>query len=125
MGIRDIQVFPVRPLLHSESAFYCTSPGVVHAISWAHLIAGVEDPTQCAIVKEAVAGAKRMLARHSNKKEAITPKILSKLVLNFTGADASLSDICTTVTCLMGFCVFFLRFSDMSNVKESDVQFSL
>ena len=72
------------------------------------------------MVKEARAGAKRILAQPTTKKEPITPEILETLVDRFGGADASLSDIRTLTMCLVGFVGFF-RFSELAQLKESDV----
>ena len=65
----------------------------INSLSWAHLLACVEDPTKCSLVKQVAAGAKRILAHRICKKEPITPHILEKLVNAFAGEEASLSDV--------------------------------
>ena len=82
----------------------------VNALSWVHQMAGVEDTTVHPMVQQVLAGARRILAKKTNKKEPITPEILASLVEHFAGKDASLSDIRTITFCLLGFAVFFFCF---------------
>ena len=84
-------------------------------------MAGVEDPTQCKIVKQTLAGAKRIRAHKTQKKEPITPEILQDLVKRFAGNEAPLTDVRVVAICLLGF-AGFLRFSEIEMLKESDVQ---
>ena len=93
----------------------------VNAISWAHQVALVDDPTQSDLVKQVLAGAKRMLAHRTTKKEPITPEILAQLVDKFAGIDADLGDLRVVTWCLIGF-AGFLRFNELSVLKESDLQ---
>ena len=91
-----------------------------NAISWAHQVAVLEDPTQHQLIKQIVAGAKRILAHRTNKKEPITPEILAKHVNKFTGENADLDDIRIVAICLMSF-AGFLRYNEVSALKESDL----
>ena len=91
-----------------------------NAISWAHQVAVLEDPTQHQLVKRVVAGAKHILAHQTNRKEPITPEILAKLVDKFAGESADLDDIRIVAICLTSF-AGFLRFSEVSALKESDL----
>ena len=93
----------------------------VNAISWAHQIACVDDPTQSDLVKQIVAGAKRILAHKATKKEPLTPEILSQLVDRFAQEKADLDDIRVMTWCLIGF-AGFLRYSELAALKESDVK---
>ena len=92
----------------------------VSALSWAHQMAVVEDPTSHPLVKQVLAGSKRILACRSRKKEPITPEILSNLVEKFAQPGASLAEVRTVAICLLGFAGFF-RYSEMANLKEADV----
>jgi hypothetical protein len=83
-------------------------------MSWARL----EDPTQDQFVKQAVAGAKRILAHKTNKKEPIT---LEMLVDRFAEESTDLDDIRIVAVCLIGF-AGFLKFNELSALKESDLQ---
>ena len=92
----------------------------MNALSWAHQLAVVEDPTDHPLVKQVLAGAKRMLAHKTCKKEPITPDILQKLYDMFVTRDADLSIIRTMAICLLGFAGFF-RFSELATLKECDI----
>ena len=91
-----------------------------NAISWAHQLAATDDPTQNDLIKQVVAGAKRMLAHKTTKKEPITPEILEKLVEEFAQEDADLDDLRIVIICLIGF-AGFLRYSELAALKESDL----
>ena len=92
----------------------------VNALSWVHEMARVEDTTGHPMVQQALVGARRILAKKTNKKESITPEILASLVECLVGRDASLSDIRTITFCLLGFAGFF-RLDELAKLKESDV----
>ena len=94
----------------------------VNALSWAHNLACVEDPTGHPLVKQVLEGAKRMLAHRVNKKEPITPEILRSLVDRYATEQATLADIRTLTICLLGFVGFF-RYSELAKIKECDLQF--
>ena len=83
-------------------------------------MAVVDDPTQNELVKQVVAGAKRTLVHKTTKKEPMTPEILERLVDEFTQEDADLNDIRTVTICLIGF-TGFLRYSELEELKESDL----
>ena len=89
--------------LIQKSATSAPIEEAVNALSWAHQVTFVEDPTHCNIVKETLAGAKRMLVHRTQKKEPITPEILKNLVDKFAFPGASLSSIRVVTICLMGF----------------------
>ena len=92
-----------------------------NAISWAHQLAVVDDPTQHDLVKQVLAGARRILAHKTTKKEPITPEILERLVDEFAQQNAELDDIRIVTICLVGF-AGFLRYSELEALKESDLQ---
>lgn len=126
-GLEDC--LPAKPLqialyltyLVQKSTTSAPVEEAVNAISWAHQVAVVEDPTQNELVKQVVAGAKRILAHRTTKKEPITPEILSKLAEKFAGEEADLDDLRIVTICLVGF-AGFLRFSEISALKDSDLQ---
>jgi integrase len=92
----------------------------VSALSWVHQLAGVEDPTSHSLVKQVVAGAKRILAHKTAKKEPVTIEILRSQVDRFGQENASLADIRTLAICMLGFAGFF-RYNEIANLKGSDV----
>ena len=124
----EVKVFPAKPFhvalylsyLIQKSNTCSPVEGAVHALSWVHCVGTVEDPTQHPLVKQVLAGAKRILAQRTSKKEPITPEILEQLVRRFGASDAKLSDVRTITMCLVAFAAF-LRFSELAGLKESDV----
>ncbi|CAC5370037.1 unnamed protein product [Mytilus coruscus] len=52
---------------------------VVYSLTWAHEIAGFNNPCKSLLVKSVVEGAKRQLCRPCMKKDIITPEILKNL----------------------------------------------
>ena len=67
-----------------------------------------------------MAGAKRILAHKTTKKEPTTPEILEKLVKKFAQEKADMDDIrivAIHLICLAG----FLRYSELAAVKKSDL----
>ena len=125
---REIEIFPVQPLhlslylsyLIQKSASAAPVEHMVCAISWVHTIALQEDPTEHSLVKQVVAGAKRILAKPTSKKEPVTSSILRMLVDKFGSNDAPLSDVRTLSICLLSF-AGFLRYDEIANLKETDV----
>ena len=106
-------VFPAQPLqvalylayLIQKSSTSAPIEEAVNALSWAHQMALVEDPTQNDLVKNILAGAKRILAHRKNKKEPITTEILTQLVDKFAKEDADLDDLTLFVWLdLLAFC---------------------
>ena len=80
----------------------------VNSLSWEHTLA--------------VAGAKRILAHKTCKKEPITAEILYKLYDRFVSKEAELPIIRTMTICLLGYAGFF-RFNELASQKESDMKF--
>lgn len=124
----DIPILPARPLhvclylsfLIQKSVSSAPIEEAVNALAWVHTVAVVEDPTKHPLVSQVVAGAKRILAKPTVRKEPISADILSSLVQKFGQASATLSDIRTLTICLISYAGFF-RFSEIANLKESDV----
>ncbi|XP_062621054.1 uncharacterized protein LOC134282664 [Saccostrea cucullata] len=101
----------------------CKSSGTIHsaihAISWAHSLAGYIDPCDSALVKTVKEGAVRETSKPVIKKEPITPEHLKTLVSTF-GEDGNLYNLRTLCMCLLGF-AGFLRFSEIVNIRYSDI----
>ena len=124
----DVPILPAKPLhvclylsfLIQKSASRAPVEEAVNSLSWVHTIAVLDDPTTHPLVAQVVAGAKRILAKPTVKKEPISADILGSLVQRFGQADASLADIRTLAICLISYAGFF-RFSEVSGLKESDV----
>ena len=92
----------------------------VNALSWVHRMATVEDIAAHPLVQHVLAGAKRLLAHKTTKKEPITVEHLESLVEKFGNKDASLADIRALTFCLLGF-AGFLRFDELSRLRLCDI----
>ena len=62
----------------------------VNALSWAHKLAVVDNPTEHSPVRQVLAGAKRLLAHQTSKKEPVTADILQKLHDKFVTSETGL-----------------------------------
>ena len=124
----NVSVMPGKPLNVALYMSYLIQKARTHspvhealnAISWAHQVACVEDPTLHPLVRNVVAGSKRILAHQTKKKEPITPEILLALVEKFNVEGASLDDVRTLTICILGYSAF-LRFDELSKIKEGDI----
>ena len=76
----------------------------VNSISWAHQLAVVEDLADHPFVKQILAGAKRILAHKTTKKEPITPEILHRMYAKLVTPSAELPIICTIDNMSAGLC---------------------
>lgn len=123
-----LEAFPAKPVqvalylsfLISKSKTSASVEEAVNALSWVHRIAVVEDSTNHRLVKQIVAGAKRILAHRVTKKEPITTEILLKLVEEAINEKPELPAVRTITICLLGY-DGFLRFDKIASLKESDV----
>ena len=52
----------------------------VHGIAWVHHLAGERSPSEHPLLKDVLAGAQRLLAHRTSKKEPITVAQLEQLV---------------------------------------------
>ena len=82
----------------------------------------VEDPTDHPLVKQVLAGSKRILAHKTTKKEPITPEILNKMFDKFVTPASQLPIVRTMSICLLGY-AGFLRFSELASLRECDISF--
>ena len=94
----------------------------VHAISWAHKLAGYSDPCHSSLVTSVKEVAIRMTAKPVCKKEPITHDHLSKLVTLYKTTTPNLSNLRILTMCLLSY-AGFLRFSELVNIKRSHIVF--
>ena len=94
----------------------------IYSIAWGHSLAGFDNPCDSPFVKSVVQGARRILGKSVKKKEPITPNILSELVKRFAGDNENLYNLRIVTMCLIGYAGFF-RFSELVNIKRSDILF--
>jgi integrase len=125
---REVTSLPAKPIHVALYLSYLAQSArtaapleeAVNALSWVHRMATVEDITDHPIVVQVLAGAKRLLAHKTTKKEPITTEHLTLLLQRFGSRDASLADVRALTVCLLGFAAF-LRFDELSNLKLCDI----
>lgn len=93
-----------------------------YAISWAHKLAGVENPCQSDLVVTIKEGSLRSVGHHVVKKEPITPDILCKIVNKFGLDLTNLKNIRVACLCLLGY-AGFLRYSELANIRRNQITF--
>ena len=93
----------------------------MYGILWAHSLAAIPSPTDHGVVKVAVEGCKRLLAKPKNPKDSVPVDIFVKLVSILGGPDADLHNLRFSVLCLVGF-AGFMRISELLKVKIKDVK---
>ena len=93
----------------------------VYSISWAHEIAGYEDPCKSSLVKQIRQGAIRQVSKPVVSKEPLSPADLKHIVQMF-GSGKNLLDLRFVTMCLLGY-AGFLRFDELVNIRRSDIIF--
>ncbi|KAK3100534.1 hypothetical protein FSP39_021460 [Pinctada imbricata] len=94
----------------------------VCSITWAHSLAGYDDPCQSSLVKQCREGALRETSKPVHKKEPISPQHLNLLVEKYGKDFCTLADLRLISMCLIGY-TGFLRFSEIANIKRSHIEF--
>ena len=125
---QEIPSLPARPIHVALYLTYLAQTAktsapleeAINALSWVHKMATVEDITTHPLVVQVLAGAKRMLARKTTKKEPLQPEQLLMLVNRFGARDASLADVRALTFCLLGY-AGFLRYDELSKLKLCDI----
>lgn len=107
----------------AETAKSCSKiDQIVYGISWAHKLAGLKNPCQSDLVNFVREGAHRKIGHMITKKEPITPDILSKIVCKYGNIHCNLKDLRIASMCLICYSGF-LRFSELVNLRRSDITF--
>ena len=124
-GIKGLPASPIHVALYMNFLIQKANTATpvqeaVSAISWAHQLAVADDPTKHPLVQNTLAGAKRILAHSTAKKEPITVEMLGKLCEKLGGVDASLADVRTLAICLIGF-AGFLRYDELARLRDTDL----
>ena len=111
-------------MIHLSETFHSNSKTdeAVYAISWAHKFAGFKDPCKSDFVGLVREGAHRKIGHTVVKKEPLTPEILLKIVNKYGQSSNSLKDLRIVCMCLLSF-AGFLRFSELANLKRSNISF--
>ena len=118
---QGLTVFPNSPfhfaiyLRHLMTGAKTASPleSAIHSIAWFHQLGGEPSPSDHPLVKSTLAGAQRLLALQTTKKEPITVSQLEQLVASKADLMASLYNIRSVVICLLAFAAF-LRFDELA-----------
>lgn len=105
----------------------CNSPSTVdeafYGMKWANDLAGnLNNPCSSFLVKSVREAAHRILGHRVSRKEPVTPEILFKLVNVFGNTDVNLFNLRNITMCLLAY-AGFLRFSELINIKRSDILF--
>ena len=77
-----------------------------HSIAWFHQLGGELSLSDHPLVKSTLAGAQRLLAHQTTKKEPITVSQLEQLVASKADSMACLHNIRSVVICLLAFAAF-------------------
>ena len=125
---QEVHTLPAKPihvaLYLSYLAQSAKTPApleeAVNALSWVHKMATVEDITTHPLVIQVLAGAKRIFAHKTTKKEPLRPDQLQLLVNRFGSESASLADVRALTFCLLGF-AGFLRYDELSKLRLCDI----
>ena len=92
----------------------------VHALNWAHNLAGLESPTQSPLVQTTLEGVKRLLAKPVQKKKPVSLDILADLVEDCCRYP-TLSNVRLAAACLLAF-AGFLRCDELINLRPCDIK---
>lgn len=98
-----------------------TLNSVCYSISWIHGISGKVDPFKSPVLVKMKEGAKRILSRPCVQKEPLSFEALEKIVLKYGHDVKHLSNVRFATMCAIGF-YGFLRFSELSNLRRSDLK---
>ena len=120
---------PVLPAKESHVALYLQHIGetvqsksaaedACNALAWIHSTAGLVSPISSPLVKVTL---QRILARLVHKKAPATVRMLEQMV-DEAKQSGTLADMRLTAACLVAF-AGFLRFSELIELKTSDVTF--
>ena len=124
----EINVIPAQPKYVSlylanvlkNSKTHAPVTNAFYAISWAHKLACVPDPTEHDLVKRVRESSHRILGSGSNTKSPISSDILFKLCNRYGGVTANLKDLRIMCICVLAYSGFF-RYDEFSNILLSDI----
>ena len=108
---QGLPAFPASPFhfalylghLMAEAKTAAPIESAVHAIAWVHHLAGERSRSEHPLVKDVLAGAQRLLAYHTFKKEPITVAQFEQLVSSKALSMASLYDIRSVLICVLAY----------------------
>ena len=127
----EIDAFPAKDTyvalfltsLIQSGTLYPSIKSAFYAIKYYHKLAALTDPTDSEFCKKILDAAQRMSRRPKVKKEPLTSQNLKDLLSHIGGYDAPLPDFRNFTMMLLCF-AGFLRFSEASNLKSNQVEFT-
>jgi site-specific recombinase XerD len=109
----DFSLYLVSLIQSNKSS--STVDETFYSVKWAHELAGF-------VVKSVMEAAHRILGHSVSKKEPITSDILNQMVSRYIGHNSNTMNSRNVAMCLIAY-AGFLRFSELSNIKRSDLVF--
>lgn len=94
----------------------------LYAISWAHKMAGLSDPTTSRLPQMVREASLRTLGQGHNSKEPLTVEMLKLLIDKHLINPDNLLNARLNAMCCLAF-VAFMRFDELSKLKRSDIVF--
>lgn len=136
----DVTILPADPLhvalyfteLAHEAAGrglgFASLDGIAFSIAWVHKLCALPPPTDHPIVKGALSGAKRMLAKPLSPKQPLSLELVQRVALAH-GCNNSLASIRFLFVLLVGYAGFFrideLRKLTVRNVSVTETHMSI
>ena len=93
-----------------------------HATNFYHLLLSLENPCKSSVVKNMLEVAKRVKHHKTRKKKAITVEKIKKIYNHCIKIEPNIYNIRTFTLVNLSFCGF-LRYSEASNIRRSDIDF--
>lgn len=118
----DFSLYLVSLIQSNKSS--STVDETFYGVKWAHELAGFSNSNPCGsfVVKSVREAAHRILGHSVSKKEPITSDILNQMVSRYLGHNSNTMNLRNVAMCLIAY-AGFLRFSELSNIKRSDLVF--
>ena len=93
-----------------------------YGVSWIHKLMGYTDPCDSPLVHTIYEAAKRILSKPIQKKDIITPNILTKMIETFDSSEENLKNLRLLTITLISY-AGFLRYDELSYLRVSDFEF--
>ena len=127
----DFKIFPVEQkllllfiseLIHRKVSTAVLN-SVIFSISWIHSISNVSDPCKSQVVQRMLEGAKRLLSKPRKQKEPLSIQMIDTIIKLYGQDSKDLPNLRFVAMSVLGF-FGFLRFSELVNLRRSDIKLS-
>ena len=109
--------------LYQEAKSAATIKQTFYAIQWGHKLHGSEiNPCDSDWLRLCLDALERKCQKITNRKEPLTTEMIDKLLDKHASQSASVADLRLVTMCVLGFAGFF-RFSELVNIRRSDIKF--